>query len=77
MAITPTITQVATSNGVFLRIEFDEPYQVIAYARDDVTGRVWDLKEIIQAKRVHTLTLKIPRTQGDTVIVVHPIASEV
>lgn len=68
------VTQVPTNRGVFLKIEMDAPYRVIAYVRDTNTAKIWDLKELLSPKKVHTVTLNVPKSTGDPIIVVHPLA---
>lgn len=68
-----TIAQYATSNGVLLKLSLDQAAAVIVYARDDNTGKIYDLKEVLSEETVHYVSLSIPTNHGTTMIVARAI----
>ena len=68
-----TIAQYPTNEGVLVRLTLDTAASVIVYARDETTGKIYDLQELLTDQTVHYATLKIPTSYGQTKIVAHAI----
>lgn len=70
---TITIAQYPTGNGVLLKLTLATAASVIVYAKDELTGKIYDLKEILSSQTVHYVTLQIPTSHGQTKIVAHAL----
>lgn len=67
------MSQHRTTDGIFVTLTLSEESAIIVYAREEETGKVYELVEVLSKRSHHFVSLKVPPHHGNAIIVAHAI----